>query len=143
MAATTATARYREVLRVLVRYGFGFVVGGRFSFLRRQSDEAVAEALSRPSRLREAFEELGTTFIKLGQILSTRPDLLPPEYIVELQKLQDAVPAVPTTLIIARIEAELGKPMMNSSLRSIPCRSLRHRSRRSMPSRCPVGLTQS
>jgi ubiquinone biosynthesis protein len=111
MAATTATARYREVLRVLVRYGFGFVVGGRFLWLRRHSDEDVAEALSRPSRLREAFEELGTTFIKLGQILSTRPDLLPPEYIAELQKLQDAVPAVPTSVITARIEAELGRPV--------------------------------
>src|SRR4051794_21221029 len=111
MAATTATARYREVLRILVRYGFGFVVGGRFAWFRRQSDEEVAEALSRPSRLRAALEELGTTYIKLGQILSTRPDILPPEYIAELQKLQDAVPAVPTALITARIEAELGQPV--------------------------------
>lgn len=111
MAATTATARYREVLRILVRYGFGFVVGGRFPSFRRQSDEDAAETLSRPSRLRAAFEELGTTFIKLGQILSTRPDLLPPEYIAELQKLQDAVPTVPTALITARIEAELGRPV--------------------------------
>jgi ubiquinone biosynthesis protein len=111
MAATTATARYREVLRVLVRYGFGFIVGGRFPFSRRQSEADVAEALSRPSRLRAALEELGTTFIKIGQILSTRPDLLPPEYIAELQKLQDAVPAAPTALIIARIETELGAPV--------------------------------
>src|SRR5947209_11386991 len=111
MAATTATARYREVLRVLVRHGFGFVVGGRFPFSRRQSEAEVAEALSRPSRLRATLEELGTTFIKIGQILSTRPDLLPPEYIAELQKLQDAVPASPTAQIIARIEAELGAPI--------------------------------
>lgn len=111
MAATTATARYREVLRVLVRYGFGFVVGGRFPSLRRHSEADMAAALSRPSRLRAALEDLGTTFIKIGQILSTRPDLLPPEYIAELQKLQDAVPAVPTALIVARIEAELGAPV--------------------------------
>ena len=45
MAATTATARYREVLRVLVRYGFGFVVGRRFLWLRRHSDEDVARGV--------------------------------------------------------------------------------------------------
>ena len=112
MAATSATGRYREVLRVLVRYGFGFVVGDRFWPLRRRpTDEDVAASLSRPSQVRAALEELGTTFIKLGQILSTRPDLLPPEYIAELQKLQDHVPPEPTAVIAARLEEQLGGPI--------------------------------
>ncbi len=107
MAATTVTARYREVLRVLVRNGFGFVVGGR---VRRRAPEAEeAEARTRPVRLRLAFEELGTTFIKLGQVLSTRQDLLPPAYIAELAKLQDAIPPLPTSVMVATIEAELGQ----------------------------------
>ncbi len=63
-----------------------------------------------PVRLRRALEELGPTFIKFGQILSTRPDVLPPEFIEELSKLQDAVPPAPTPLILAAIEAELGRP---------------------------------
>jgi len=107
VAATTVTARYREVLRVLVRNGFGFVVGGR---VRRRAPEAEeAEARTRPVRLRLAFEELGTTFIKLGQVLSTRQDLLPPAYIAELAKLQDAIPPLPTSVMVATIEAELGQ----------------------------------
>ena len=52
-------------------------------------------AAARPAHLRLALEELGTTFIKLGQILSTRADLLPPEYLAELTKLQDSAPPVP------------------------------------------------
>ncbi len=112
MPATTPRARYREVLRVLARHGFGFAVRPQFWPFGGTSTETLeAEVFSRPSQLRQAFEELGTTFIKLGQILSTRPDLLPPDYIAELQKLQDAVPPVPTPLIVARIEAELGKPI--------------------------------
>ncbi len=109
MAATTVTARYREVLRVLVRNGFGFVVGGRFR--RRALDEEAAESRTRPVRLRLAFEELGTTFIKLGQVLSTRQDLLPPAYITELAKLQDAIPPLPTSVIVTAIETELGRPI--------------------------------
>ncbi len=112
MAATTVTARYREVLQVLARNGFGFVVGGRGqrrAFTAGSEDET--ELRTRPVRLRRVFEELGTTFIKLGQILSTRQDLLPPAYIAELQKLQDAVPPLPTPVIVRTIEAELGQPI--------------------------------
>jgi len=109
LAATTVTARYREVLRVLARNGFGFVVGGRGQ--RRALNEDETELRTRPVRLRRVFEELGTTFIKLGQILSTRQDLLPPAYIAELQKLQDAVPPLPTPVIVRAIEAELGQPV--------------------------------
>ncbi|RLP72324.1 AarF/ABC1/UbiB kinase family protein [Mycetocola manganoxydans] len=59
-------------------------------------------------RLRLVLEELGPTFVKLGQLLSTRPDLLPPAYILELSKLQDAAPPVPIDAIAEAIRAELG-----------------------------------
>jgi len=112
MPATTQRARYREVLQILARHGFGFVVRPQVWPFGGTADEAPdAEAMRRPAELRRAFEELGTTFIKLGQILSTRADLLPPVYIAELQKLQDAVPAAPTALIIERIEEQLRRPV--------------------------------
>ncbi|MDQ6833490.1 MAG: AarF/UbiB family protein, partial [Chloroflexota bacterium] len=112
MPATTPRARYREVLQILARHGFGFVIRPRvWPFGGNSYDAPEAEAIRRPAELRQALEELGTTFIKLGQILSTRPDLLPPAYIAELQKLQDAVPAAPTALITERIEEQLRRPV--------------------------------
>ena len=110
MPATTPRARYREVLQILARHGFA--LRPRFwSFGGDVYDVPEAEESRRPAELRQALEELGTTFIKLGQILSTRPDLLPPAYIAELQKLQDAVPPVPTSLITERIEEQLRRPV--------------------------------
>jgi len=64
--------------------------------------------LSIPERVRLALEELGPTFIKLAQILSTRPDLIPPEYIRELEKLQDKVPSFPFEQVRQLIKKELG-----------------------------------
>lgn len=109
MPATTPNARYREVLRILVRRGFGFAVADRRPF-RFASDVEAARNV-RPVQLRLAFEELGTTFIKLGQILSTRSDLLPPAYIAELRKLQSAVPPVDTAVIVAAIEEQFHLPV--------------------------------
>ena len=63
-----------------------------------------------PTHLREVLEELGPTFIKLGQILSTRPDILPQSYISELEKLQDTAPTLPIEKVYAVIEAEFGAP---------------------------------
>ncbi len=57
-----------------------------------------------------AFEELGPTYIKLGQILSTRPDLIPMEFIQELSKLQDNVPAFPFAHVRKVIDSEFGRP---------------------------------
>jgi len=110
--------RYRQILGILVRYGFGDVLGRiRVSYrvhLRTRFPKKEAETLSglsTPERLRLAFEELGPTFIKFGQILSCRPDLLPPEFIRQMSKLQDSVPPFPYTEAKAVIEAELGRPL--------------------------------
>src|SRR5213079_269749 len=64
----------------------------------------------RARRLRTALEDLGPTFAKLGQILSTRPDLLPPEFIEELSTLQDSVPPLSQEEVVQVMEEELGVP---------------------------------
>ncbi len=100
--------RSRQIARVLLAHGWGFL---------KNSDEPAADALSpeastsRPVHLRMALEELGTTFIKLGQILSTRADLLPPAYLVELTKLQDSAPPVSFEAIEEALVAELRQPI--------------------------------
>lgn len=73
--------RLKEIVKVLAYYGFGFIVDSKLNGNKKS-----------PENLRKAFEELGPTFIKIGQILSTRPDLLPSPYIKELSKLQNNVP---------------------------------------------------
>jgi ubiquinone biosynthesis protein len=110
--------RARQIAQVLARNGLGFVVEntglGRFlpPWRRRKAwPDAQAAQRTIPQRLRHTLEELGPTFIKLGQILSTRPDILPQEYIVELSKLLDAAPPVPWQEIRASIEAELARPL--------------------------------
>jgi ubiquinone biosynthesis protein len=67
-------------------------------------------AADRARRLREALEELGPTFAKLGQVLSTRPDLLPPEFIAELARLQDDMPPLSQAEVVTVLESELGVP---------------------------------
>lgn len=83
-------------MATLARHGLSSVVG--------------ADDETRARHVREACEELGTTFIKLGQLLSTRADLLPAAYRDELRKLQDSVPAIPAREIAAVIREELGAP---------------------------------
>ena len=112
-------ARVRRVSEVLVRNGLGSLVGqlalDRFlpRFWRRRpvrADQAVGR-LTIPERLRRTLEELGATYIKVGQFLSGRADLLPPEYIEELSKLLDSAPPVPVSEIRELIEEELGSPV--------------------------------
>lgn len=93
----TRFQRYRQIADVLVKYGFGILVeevipgGRRLRALRRPP----GEERSVYERIRLAIEELGPTYIKFGQIMSTRRELLPPELIEELQKLQDQVAPLP------------------------------------------------
>ncbi|MBN1129571.1 MAG: AarF/ABC1/UbiB kinase family protein, partial [Chitinispirillaceae bacterium] len=112
-------ARYGEIVGVLARYGFGdllarmrvhrFVKAGRRALRMKVLDEL--ESVSRWDRVRMAIEELGPTFIKLGQFASNRPDVLPLDLVASLEKLQDAVPPFPQAEAMARIEKELGKPV--------------------------------
>jgi ubiquinone biosynthesis protein len=109
--------RLFTITRVLAKHGLGDLVG---RLLRRpplaQRDTEGEEFLPRdrfpsPARLRLALEELGPSFIKLGQLMSTRADLFPPEYIRELEKLQDRVPAIPYAHVEKVIERELRQPL--------------------------------
>jgi ubiquinone biosynthesis protein len=109
--------RYREIVGIFLRHGFGFAFhqmepdwNSLRNFLKlpsRKEPSTPSEDLAMHFRL--ALEELGPTFIKFGQILSTRPDLLPPSYITELSKLQDNVPPTPWSLIREVLTRELGR----------------------------------
>jgi len=110
-------ARARHIANVLIHNGLGFLVekSGLTRFVSRWRAKArpdsSAAMLSVPERVRRTLEELGPTYIKLGQILSTRPDILPRDYIVELSKLLDAAPPVPVSEVRKTIEDELGVPV--------------------------------
>lgn len=109
--------RYQHIVRVLLSHGLGGLIAPFDPRGRRSAQEEAAEQASdrsgriRAIHLRRAMEELGPTFVKLGQILSTRVDLLPPVYIEELEKLQDSVPAGETSAIVALVEQELEAPI--------------------------------
>jgi ubiquinone biosynthesis protein len=106
--------RYRQIADVLARHGLDFLLG--VTALSRWVRPAVSSSgaerrrspYTTPEHLRQALEELGPTYIKLGQLLSTRSDMLPPEYQRELAKLQDSAPPVATATVLALIENELG-----------------------------------
>ncbi|MCL0064205.1 AarF/UbiB family protein [Dehalococcoidia bacterium] len=109
--------RYREIVTVLVKYGFDdlitrsnlekYIDFGRKLLPGERKRDVVS--LSRWERIRMVLEELGPTFIKFGQIMSNRPDLVPQELIVELKKLQSAVPPFPEEEAKELVEEELGK----------------------------------
>lgn len=105
--------RYRHILNVFTRHGFGFAFSqfpAEPLWLRDLYPFPTQEPATLPVHFRQALEELGPAFVKLGQMLSTRPDLLPPDYIAELSKLQDEVPPVPWEDIRQVLEEELGSP---------------------------------
>ncbi|MBI5571378.1 MAG: AarF/ABC1/UbiB kinase family protein [Desulfomonile tiedjei] len=108
--------RGQEILTVLFRHGFGDLLErtGLTSYLKslaakEELEDDVSKRLkTTPRRFRETLEEVGGAFVKLGQLLSTRPDLLPPDWIEELARLQDEVPPIDFELIRKTIEEELG-----------------------------------
>lgn len=106
--------RLRQIVQVLIRHGFGEIVQrtGLGSLVSgKPKAETEASKVSIAARIRLVVEELGPSFVKLGQILSTRPDLIPEDVIAELKKLQDSVPPVPVAQIQAQVLAELGAPV--------------------------------
>jgi len=108
--------RFGAITRVLIRHGMGDVLD---RFTSRRNDvllEDMKTAGSKtlypsPDRLRRVLEDLGPSFIKMGQLLSVRADLFPPEYIQEFKKLQDSVPAISFEKINNVIKEELARPL--------------------------------
>jgi ubiquinone biosynthesis protein len=101
---TARARRYSQVSRIAVKHGIGqYLVG------RRGVDGTRQAVLARS--LRRALEDAGVTFVKLGQVLSTRPDLLPPAFIDELSKLQDQVAVAPFEQVETELVEALGRPL--------------------------------
>ena len=103
LTAVRDIGRLHDIASILIRYGFGDMVRrmGLANALERAGralhwNEAEELAhLEPPARVRRALEEMGPTFVKLGQVLATRVDLFDPEWIAEFGKLQDSAPAAP------------------------------------------------
>jgi len=111
--------RLAEISGILIAHGFGDLVrqlgldklvAGVGQALHRK-EATVPHLQSAPERVRHALEELGPTFVKLGQILSTRADLLPPDYISELGRLRDKVRTLDWADLAVEVETELGVPL--------------------------------
>jgi ubiquinone biosynthesis protein len=110
--------RYLNIVRVLSTFGFDqalemlgladMVVRSQRLFRSKKPDLG---RLTAAERMRLALEELGPTFVKLGQILSTRPDVIPSSFVLEFEKLQDNVPSFAFEEVLAQISAELGGPV--------------------------------
>lgn len=111
--------RLQQIINVFLKYGFGQIIeqihlGRYIPFKKRIKSFGVWPALKGPSvpeRLRMAFAELGPSFIKLAQLLSSRPDLITPQYANELKKLQDEVPPFPVNEARQIIEGEIKMPV--------------------------------
>lgn len=111
--------RLQQIINVLLKHGFGRIIDqihlGRYIPFRKRlrafGHWPALKGPSVPERLRMAFEELGPSFIKLAQILSSRPDLITVQYAKEFKKLQDEVPPFPTEEAKRIIEKEIGVPI--------------------------------
>ena len=98
--------RLGEIAQVAARHGFGYIIDGR-----RRGDGAEGAPTARGRHLREMLDELGPTFIKFGQLLSTRPDIVPPDIISELRGLQDDVRPFPFADVERVIREDLEQPI--------------------------------
>jgi ubiquinone biosynthesis protein len=97
--------RLSEIAQVAVRHGFGYAIEGR------KAGDPETGTTARGRHLREMLDELGPTFVKFGQLLSTRPDIVPPDIIAELRGLQDDVRPFPFADVEKTIREELGQPI--------------------------------
>ncbi|HHI79311.1 MAG TPA: ubiquinone biosynthesis protein UbiB [Planctomycetes bacterium] len=117
LSSTRDLGRLEEIGKVLLRYGFGSLVQrlGLIKALEKAGKMLKKESLadiakmSAPERVCRAFEELGPTFVKLGQVLSSRVELLPPEWIQAFEKLQDQVEPLPFEALEETLREELGR----------------------------------
>src|SRR5437763_1072919 len=98
--------RLSEIAQVAARHGFGYLIDGR-----RRGDVADGMPTARGRHLREMLDELGPTFVKFGQLLSTRPDIVPPDIIAELRGLQDDVRPFPFADVERVVREELEQPI--------------------------------
>jgi ubiquinone biosynthesis protein len=101
--------RLSEIAQVAVRHGFGYAFERESR--RRRGPDADGAGTARGRHLREMLDELGPTFVKFGQLLSTRPDIVPPDIIVELRSLQDDVRPFPFEDVERVVREELGQPI--------------------------------
>jgi ubiquinone biosynthesis protein len=111
--AVRQLGRLSEIAQVAAKHGFGYLFDARrldgLPFRRRELVElAPEEGSSRGQRLRSMLDELGPTFVKFGQLLSTRPDVVPPDIVFELRHLQDAVTPFPYEQVEQVIQEDLG-----------------------------------
>ena len=126
--------RVSEVLRVLVKYGLAWWLEGTEwaparRFLTSHSGEVLTDQ-PLAVRVRLALSDLGTTFIKLGQVLGTRPDLVGPDVAAELSRLQEGAPPDAAEVAVATVERELGRPIAECFAEVIKARWPPRRSRR-------------
>lgn len=118
IGAVRDLGRLHDIASVLIRYGFGDMVrrigmAGALERAGRALHWHEPEELARlepPARVRRALEDLGPSFVKLGQILATRVDLFPAEWIAEFSKLQDAAPDIPFEELLPQLTEDLGEP---------------------------------
>ncbi|MCM8769200.1 MAG: AarF/UbiB family protein [Candidatus Omnitrophica bacterium] len=103
--------RYRQIGQIIVKHGFGLILERTYlsRWLRLSTRSRYPSSESAPVRVRQMLEELGPTFVKFGQILSTRPDLIPFPYLQELEKLQDQVTPLPAQKIRQVLTEEFKK----------------------------------
>jgi len=116
-AGLRGVRRLGSIAKVLIKHGLGDVVERIVSRKEKEVEPGkvkpaiIKPGVLSPRRIRLILEELGPSFVKLGQLMSTRADIFPPEYIEELRKLQDRVPPIPYAEIKAVIEGELKQPI--------------------------------
>ena len=119
LSAVRDIGRLHDLASVLIRYGFGDIVRraglghvlettGKALHWKYVEDLTLLEP---PQRVRQALEDMGPTFVKLGQVLATRVDLFAPEWIAEFEKLQDQVPSLPYEDLAKQVEEDLGAPI--------------------------------
>lgn len=111
--------RVNELATILLKYGFGDIIR-RLDLVAplEQAGKMIRQSVSREfltmkpgERMRHALEEMGPTFVKLGQILATRVDMFPPDWIEEFEKLQDMAREIPFEQLLPQVEGALGKPL--------------------------------